>query len=169
MRDKRTIGVWPVASRIESRMFARVMRHVLYTRSVVPRWSVLVFALAACGESKNTPDDAAIVYQDAPAPLPDAATALPNTFRFAVVGDTRPANEDDVTGYPTTVITKIWGDVEAVTPHPDFAISTGDYMFASPAKMPPTVDAQLDIYLRARAQYPNAVFAAIGNHECNGA
>jgi hypothetical protein len=102
-------------------------------------------------------------------PIPDAATAYANTFRFAVVGDTRPASEDDVAGYPTSVITKIWGDVEASQPHPDFAVSTGDYMFASPSAATPTVDAQLDLYLRARAQFTNAVFAAMGNHECTGA
>jgi len=106
---------------------------------------------------------------DAPVPQPDAATAYSNTFRFAVVGDTRPANEDDVTGYPTAVITKIWADVEARSPHPDFALSTGDYMFANPSMNPGTVDKQLDLYLHARGQYTNAVFAAMGNHECTGA
>jgi hypothetical protein len=124
--------------------------------------------IAACGGgSSGTGDDAGI--HDAPGPQPDAATAFGPTFRFAVVGDTRPANEDDVNGYPTAVITGIWSRVEAVTPHPDFAISTGDYMFASPSLMPPTVDKQLDFYLHARGQYTNAVFAAMGNHECTGA
>jgi hypothetical protein len=134
----------------------------------VARLSVLLFALAACGESKAA-DDAGVTYLDAPTPLPDAATALPATFRFAVVGDTRPANEDDLAGYPTNVITKIWADVEAFSPHPDFAISTGDYMFANPVVTGSTVDKQLDIYLHARSQYTNAVFAAMGNHECTGA
>jgi len=132
----------------------------------VPRWCLLL-AIAACGSSTSTGDDAGI--HDAPAPQPDAATAFGPTFRFAVVGDTRPANEDDVVGYPTAVATGIWGKVEATTPHPDFAISTGDYLFASPSKMPPTVDQQLDIYLHARGQYKNMVFAAMGNHECTGA
>jgi hypothetical protein len=134
---------------------------------VVPRLSLLLAIAAACGGSNSAGDDAGI--HDAPAPVADAATALPNTFRFAVVGDTRPANEDDVTGYPTGVITGIWAKVEALSPHPDFAISTGDYMFASPSKMPPTVDNQLDLYLHARGQFTNAVFAAMGNHECTGA
>ena len=101
--------------------------------------------------------------------MADAATAYSNTFRFAVVGDTRPANEDDVNGYPNAVISGIWADVVALSPPTDFAVSTGDYMFASPSAATPTVDKQLDIYLHARGQYKNAVFAAMGNHECTGA
>ena len=128
-----------------------------------------MLAIAACGGG-NSPagDDAKPVPLDA-GPQPDATLAYGNTFRFAVVGDTRPANEDDLNGYPAGVITKIWGDVEAVSPHPDFATSTGDYMFAGPTTTPNTVDAQLDKYLAARSQYTNAVFAAMGNHECTGA
>lgn len=125
------------------------------------RW-YLVLAIAACG-SGNPADDAPTVPKDAPAPQPDAALAYGNTFHFAVVGDTRPANEDDVNGYPSAVITKIWADV--AMKDPDFAVSTGDYMFAGAT----TVDPQLDKYLAARAQYGKAVFAAMGNHECTGA
>ena len=124
---------------------------------------------AACGSSSSQPKDGGITGDGAILPQPDAATAYSATFRFAVVGDTRPANEDDVTGYPTNVIKAIWAGVEGRQPHPDFAISTGDYMFASPTLMPATVDKQLDLYLNARSQYTNAVFAAMGNHECTGA
>ena len=46
---------------------------------------------------------------------------------FAVVGDTRPADEDDTANYPTAIITQIYQDIEAETPQPQFAISTGDY------------------------------------------
>src|SRR5439155_10455936 len=83
------------------------------------RWIVVVVvALAACGDSSSsTPSDAA--PPDFPAILPDASPTLPTLFRFAVVGDTRPANEDDVGGYPTGVIGLIWRDVEASQPHPD--------------------------------------------------
>ena len=127
--------------------------------------SAYCFGIAACG---NSP-----AFLDAPAgdaaPEADASTALGPLFRFAVVGDTRPSNEDDLAGYPTAVITKIWADVEASSPHPDFAISTGDYMFAGPNTVPSTVDKQLDLYLGARAQFTNATFPVIGNHECTGA
>src|SRR5262249_22268828 len=107
---------------------------------------LVVVALVACGHGHETvgpSDDAAVI------PQPDAALNYSATFRFAVVGDTRPANEDDIAGYPSDVISKIWADVEAQNPHPDFAVATGDYQFSSPTRVPSTVDAQLDLYLRA--------------------
>jgi hypothetical protein len=83
------------------------------------------------------------------------------------VGDTRPPNEDDTAGYPTSVITKIWEDVEAYSPRPPFAISTGDYMFAEPNGTQSAP--QLNLYLTARSHFTNIVFPAMGNHECTGA
>ncbi|HEY1555122.1 MAG TPA: metallophosphoesterase [Kofleriaceae bacterium] len=135
------------------------------------RLVVVLPLLAACrGDSSVTPphDDAG----PADAQIdPDASATLPALFHFAVVGDTRPANEDDVAGYPTTIITQIWKDVQAVSPRPDFAVSTGDYVFANSAMAgsASTVDPQLDHYLTARSAYTNAVFPAMGNHECTGA
>jgi hypothetical protein len=85
---------------------------------------------------------------------------------FAVIGDTRPASVDDTAGYPTTIIQKIFGDIQAASPRPSFAVSTGDYQFATPGKG--TSASQLDIYMTARAAYSNVVFPAMGNHECNG-
>jgi len=130
--------------------------------------------LAACGGSNTqgpgdgggSGSDASFVTHE-----PDASPTLPSLFHFAVVGDTRPPNEDDVGGYPTTVINKIWSDVEASSPHPDFAISTGDYMFANPfvSQASSTVDKQLDLYLAARSHFTKAEFPAMGNHECTGA
>lgn len=126
--------------------------------------------LVACGRGASDPRDAAPVRDDA-AVQPDAATTLGTTFSFAVVGDTRPPDLDNLASYPEPVITKIWQDVEAFTPHPDFAVSTGDYLFASSTRTgaSSTVDRQLDLYLTARAYFHNAVFAAMGNHECTGA
>jgi hypothetical protein len=86
---------------------------------------------------------------------------------FAVVGDTRPANEDDTAGYPTAVITRIYQDLASLSPQPTFAVATGDYQFASPAGSQGT--AQVDLYRAARAAYPGTVFPAMGNHECTGA
>src|SRR5262249_22531100 len=51
-------------------------------------------------------------------------------LRFAVIGDTRPANLDDTANYPGDVVRQIWTAVEAEAPHPPFAVTTGDYMFA---------------------------------------
>jgi hypothetical protein len=87
-------------------------------------------------------------------------------LNFAVVGDTRPPSEDDTPGYPTGVIQQIWQDVASEEPLPAFAITTGDYMFANPNGM--EANRQLDLYLGARAAFPNVVFAAMGNHECTG-
>ena len=91
------------------------------------------------------------------------------TLSFAIVGDTRPPNEDDTTGYPTSVITKIYQDIEAASPRPAFAITTGDYMFASPSHTPGTQATQMGYYMGARNLFSNIVFPAMGNHECDGA
>ena len=85
------------------------------------------------------------------------------------MGDTRPATEDDTAGYPTAIITKIWQDVEAASPRPAFAVTTGDYMFAGPTHTPGTQATQMSLYLGARAAFSNIVFPAMGNHECDGA
>jgi hypothetical protein len=84
---------------------------------------------------------------------------------FAVVGDTRPPTVDDTNGYPTTIITKIYGGVQA-TGVP-FAVSTGDYMFAYTQSG--QSQAQLALYLGARSKFTGVLFPALGNHECTGA
>ncbi|HEY8087369.1 MAG TPA: hypothetical protein VIF09_05980, partial [Polyangiaceae bacterium] len=85
---------------------------------------------------------------------------------FAVVGDTRPANVDDTSGYPTSVITKIFQDMQGMSPPPTFGVSTGDYMFATPGKG--NAAPQLGLYITARGNYSNLMFPAMGNHECTG-
>ncbi len=90
-----------------------------------------------------------------------------DTLSFAIVGDTRPATVDDTAGYPKTVIQKIWQDVEAHSPRPAFAVTTGDYVFAKPSGS--QAAPQMDLYLAARAAFSNTVFYTLGNHECTGA
>ena len=90
-----------------------------------------------------------------------------DTLNFAIVGDTRPANPDDTAGYPTAVITKIWQDVEAYSPRPAFAVTTGDYMFACTSGN--SQAPQMALYLGARKAFSGVTFAAMGNHECTGA
>ncbi len=85
---------------------------------------------------------------------------------FAVVGDTRPSLEDDTANYPTAIITKIYQDLAALSPRPQFVITTGDYMFANPYASQGA--AQMALYMTARNQFPNVVFSAMGNHECTG-
>jgi hypothetical protein len=96
---------------------------------------------------------------------PDGGTL--DDLRFAVVGDTRPPTIDDVGGYPTAIVQKIFAGVAARSPRPAFVVSTGDYQFASTHGA--AAGAQLDLYLAARAQFSGLEFPAMGNHECTGA
>jgi len=86
---------------------------------------------------------------------------------FAIVGDTRPPSEDDTAAYPTAIITRIYARMNALSPRPSFAVSTGDYQFASPRGDQGA--AQLDVYLGARARFAGVLFPSMGNHECTGA
>jgi hypothetical protein len=121
--------------------------------------------------------DASPMGQDASAGFPDASPTPPGAIGpqggqipqldFAIVGDTRPASIDDTSGYPTAIITRIWQDLENETPRPAFAVTTGDYMFASPSGT--QASPQLDLYFGARMNFSNIVFPTMGNHECTGA
>jgi hypothetical protein len=84
---------------------------------------------------------------------------------FGVVGDTRPASEDDVSGYPTSVITKIYQDIQALSPKPPLVVGTGDYQFSSTSDNSEATQ-QIDMYMQARGAYSGAFFPAMGNHEC---
>jgi hypothetical protein len=88
---------------------------------------------------------------------------------FACIGDTRPPTEDDLSGYPTPVITRIFADIEAMKPRPAVVFSTGDYVFASGRSGNGSAAAQFDLYLLARQSYSGVLFPAMGNHECTGA
>ncbi|HVO29179.1 MAG TPA: metallophosphoesterase, partial [bacterium] len=85
---------------------------------------------------------------------------------FAIVGDTRPMTVDDTASYPTLIITRIFQALEAASPRPFFAVTTGDYMFASNGGG--QAGPQLDKYVTARESFTNPVFPAMGNHECTG-
>lgn len=127
-----------------------------------------IVLVAACGSSSapSAPKDAYKI-PDAPDHLgAGPGGGLLDDFRFAVVGDTRPANLDDTAGYPTDIVRAIWTDVENESPRPAFAVTTGDYMFASTSGV--EVDPQLDLYLGARAAYTGIVYPTMGNHECTG-
>ena len=96
---------------------------------------------------------------------PNGGTA--SRLLFAVVGDTRPANIDDTSGYPSAVVGKIYSQLEAFQPHVPFLLTTGDYMFASTTRG--QAGPQLDLYLKAQGAYRGQAFPAMGNHECTGA
>jgi hypothetical protein len=85
---------------------------------------------------------------------------------FGVVGDTRPPSEDDTAGYPTAVITKIFQDIQALSPRPPFVLGTGDYQYANPTGTQGAT--QVGLYVGARAGYSGLLFPTMGNHECTG-
>jgi len=122
----------------------------------------LCLILAACSSNHDGLGDGGT-----DSTLPDVGGGAITELRFAVVGDTRPPAPDDTSAYPTAIITKIWQDVEAESPHPQFVVSTGDYMFATTSRSEQIP--QLDKYLTARAAYTGLQYPALGNHECTGA
>ena len=85
-------------------------------------------------------------------------------LRFAIVGDVRPATVDDTAGYPSMVVRQIWNHVAAARPAIPFAVTTGDYQYSRPDGV--EANAQLDLYVAARAAFAGPVFATMGNHEC---
>jgi hypothetical protein len=97
----------------------------------------------------------------------DARGGSVSRLYFAVVGDARPAAQDDTEGYPSDVVSRIFQTMQATLPPPTFALSTGDYQFASPSGS--QAGAQIDRYLAARQRFAGTLFPAMGNHECTGA
>ncbi len=89
-----------------------------------------------------------------------------SALTFAIVGDTRPATIDDTSNYPSTIITKIYEDIEAASPRPAFVIGTGDYQYASTTGS--EQQPQLAKYMTARAAFSGPFYPAMGNHECTG-
>jgi hypothetical protein len=119
--------------------------------------------------------------QDAGLPPPDAGTIEdggvptgsigPNggsvsRLYFAVIGDTRPGGIDATSSYPTAIIQKIYADVEALNPRPQFVLTTGDYMFASPTGTQAQI--QIGYYMSAAREFSGTIFSVMGNHECTG-
>jgi hypothetical protein len=96
----------------------------------------------------------------------DANGGAESLLYFGVVGDSRPATEDDTAHYPTAVVSKIFQDLGALTPPPPFLVSTGDYQFSNPHGS--QAHAQLQTYLNARTAYAGIQFPTMGNHECTG-
>ena len=87
-------------------------------------------------------------------------------FIFAVLGDTRPPASNDTAHYPTARVTRIFDEIQALNPRPQFVVATGDYMFAAPTgnQGPP----QMNLYLGARNHFKGPLFGSLGNHECEG-
>jgi hypothetical protein len=139
------------------------------------RWITGVFAIglfsAGCQPQSETADamvhpDAATLSDIDAGPLYQEITFTKSSLDFVIIGDTRPAMEDQTSMYPT-IINTIFASVEHESPHPDFAVTTGDYMFASTTGSEQV--SQLSKYLIARNQFTGLEFPAMGNHECTGA
>jgi hypothetical protein len=114
-----------------------------------------VLAVAACTASHTSGDDDG-----------SGSAGPPSDLVFAIVGDTRPASVDDTANYPTPIITKIYQDIQGLSPAAQFVISTGDYQYASITGN--EQQPQLDMYMTARAAYTGPLYPAMGNHECTG-
>jgi hypothetical protein len=128
---------------------------------------VAVLLAASCDSSSSLAPADAYVPLDAPAHAgAGPGGGVLDQLTFAVVGDTRPVNIDDTAGYPSPIVSAIFGDVAAEPAQPRFTVTTGDYMFASITGG--QAGPQLDAYLAARAGYTGVVYPAMGNHECNG-
>jgi Calcineurin-like phosphoesterase len=93
-----------------------------------------------------------------------AAGGKVSSLFFAIVGDSRPPLDNDTSAYPTAIVTSIYKQISTLSPQ--FVVSTGDYMFASPSSGQSS--AQLDLYLSARKAYAGVLFPGFGNHECTG-
>jgi hypothetical protein len=125
----------------------------------------LVLLLAACAGSEDllpsgqdagsTPDSGSNVVAGGG----DDQTLL----KFAVFGDARPPNVNATTAYPTDVVTAIFTQAQARGAQ--FAVGTGDYMFAKSAS---AVDAQVALLQQAESSFHGPVYHALGNHECTG-
>ncbi len=139
-------------------------------------WRIVVvcLALGACGSPARPAgagSDSGVASASPSGQSPAPTTLAPAggklaLLRFAVVGDTRPYTQDDNANYPVQTITTIYRDIAALSPQPAFVITTGDYQYATPGSGNSKV--QVGDYVSAMTLFPGPVFAAMGNHECNG-
>ena len=87
-------------------------------------------------------------------------------FIFAVIGDTRPPATNDTAHYPTARVNRIYDQIQALNPRPQFVVATGDYMFAVATGN--QGKPQMDLYKAAMGRFKGPVFGSLGNHECSG-
>lgn len=137
-----------------------------YHRVVLRGVVAAAIAITGCRSNAFVFDDAFVAVDAPPHAGAGPGGGTLDELRFAVVGDTRPSVLDDTAHYPAEIARRIWTAVEAERPHPGFAVTTGDYMFASTQGHEQSP--QLDLYLAARASYAGVVYPAYGNHECTG-
>ena len=123
---------------------------------------------SACADGGGASGTGSVVVPSGPiSGSVNASGGTVSQLFFAVVGDTRPPVINDTSAYPSAVISKIYSDIAATSPQPEFVVSTGDYIFATANGGPSS--SQFDLYLAARSKYSGVQFPAMGNHECTGA
>ena len=145
--------------------------HPFVCRKATRGWAAAAL-LAACsgggpdrGRAADLSADEGVRLDQAQGPVGPGGGSVDHLL-FAVVGDTRPSAINATAGYPTAIIQKIYADIAGMVPRPQFVVATGDYMYASPTEMEGA--AQLHLYQEAMRQFSGPVFAAMGNHECDG-
>src|SRR5581483_9556310 len=128
------------------------------------RVSLPLVLAAACSPSLPQPSTGA-----AP-PIHDDVEFSAPRLAFASVGDTRPGKTCHALAgcaYPSQLIGRIYQRIQQIDPPVSLVVSTGDYQYNAPGDG--TAEWQvLRQYLPAARQYRGPVFAAMGNHECNG-
>jgi hypothetical protein len=86
-------------------------------------------------------------------------------LHFGVSGDTRPANCDDTSGYPTMIINGIVGKMNERAVQ--FAMDLGDHMFVCNGSMS-EASTQMGLFTAATQGFHGTWFMTMGNHECAG-
>ena len=137
------------------------------------RWIVVALLWAGC--SPGSPSGAAPTGStgDAPGPASDAgydAQLSEPLLSFAAVGDTRPSKTCKTAAactYPSRLIGRIFGQIQATSPAVPFVVSTGDYQYNAPGDGTAAWQV-LQQYLPAARLFRGPVYPAMGNHECNG-
>lgn len=110
----------------------------------------------------------AAALQAAPPPAVGPGGGRVPSLVFAVIGDSRPPAPDDVAHYPTQIVSQIYREIDALSPRPQFVVSTGDYLFAD-ARKPlgqSLAPRQADAYFQASRAFHGQLFPSLGNHEC---
>ncbi len=124
---------------------------------------------SSTGASGGTLSAGTLTGGTPPSPGYDAQLSAP-TLSFASVGDTRPSktcSSSAACAYPSQIIARLYQQIEALSPPVPLVISTGDYQYNSPGDGTARWQ-MLQQYLPAAQQFRGPVYAAMGNHECNG-
>ena len=119
---------------------------------------------ASGGSYYAHPADSSGIPGQPPTGSVTAAGGTVDKLFFAVTGDTRPHNPDEIASYPKDQVGEIAKSMNAVGAQ--FVIDVGDHMFVTTGKAS-DAKAQMDLYMQAISVFPRTFFMTMGNHECN--